>query len=76
MKFHAQLEWHSGLQLRVRYNNFILLILNQTYVVGTQKNSLNEHPKHIYVNTCGLEKIYNFMLKMFVYLNLWLTLLK
>ena len=25
----------------------VFLFHNQTYVVGTQKNSLNEHPKHM-----------------------------
>ena len=32
----------SGLKLRVRCENLIFLFLNQKYVVGTQKNRLNE----------------------------------
>ena len=36
---------------------------NKTYVVGTQMNR--------YVKNNGEESIYNFTLKMFVYLNLW-----
>ena len=33
---------HAGLQLRVRNENLMFLFLNETYVVGTQKNRLNE----------------------------------
>ena len=45
----------------------------KTYVVGTQKNHLNEMVLlriQTYVQTDGLENIYNFTLKNFVYLNL------
>ena len=41
--------------------------------MGTQKNRLNKFfwaPK-IYAKNYGQENIYNFMLKIFVYLNLW-----
>ena len=33
---------HSGIQLKVRNKKLIFLFLNKTYVVGTQKNRLNE----------------------------------
>ena len=42
--------------------------------MGTQKNPLNETvllSTQIYVNSDGLENIYHFKLKHFVYLNLW-----
>ena len=42
----------SGLKLRLRTRKIIFLFLNKTYVVGTQKNRLNETvllstPKHM-----------------------------
>ena len=45
----------------------------KTYVVGTQKNHLNEMvilSTKTFVKTDGLENIYNFTLKNVVYLNL------
>ena len=41
-------------------------------MLGSQKNCLNEQPKHNYIQTDGLEDIYNFTLRNFVYLNLWI----
>ena len=49
----------------------IFLFLNQTYVVGTQKNHLNETvllSTQTYVKSDGQENIYNFTLKKFIYL--------
>ena len=43
-----------------------------TYVVGTQKNHLNGMVRlntQTYVKNNGLENIYNFMMKIFVYLK-------
>ena len=41
---------YPGLQIGVHTGKLFFLFLNQTYVVGTQKNRLNEtlfeHPKH------------------------------
>ena len=45
----------------------------KTYVVGTQKNRLNETillSTKTYVKTDGQENIYKFTLKFFAYLNL------
>ena len=44
--------------------------------MGTQKNRLNETVRKTYVQTDGLENIYNFTLKNFVYLNLCNFMLK
>ena len=40
-------KFMTGPQIRVRNWKSFFLFLNQTYVVGTQKNRLNEHPKRM-----------------------------
>ena len=62
------------------YQKLIFLFSTKTYVVGTQKNRLNETVLlsillYTYVKTDGYENIYNFRFKSFVYLNLCLPLL-
>ena len=55
------------------YQTLIFLFINQTYVVGTQKNSLNETVL-LSTKTCartdGYENINNFTQNFVVYLNL------
>ena len=52
--------------------SLIFLFLNHNICcgLGTQKNRLEQQT---YVLTDQLENIYNFTLKIFVYLNLWST---
>ena len=40
-----QIQKQAFSKERTKNTNF--LFLNKTYVVGTQKNRLNEHPKHM-----------------------------
>ena len=45
---HIKARLQSGLQIRVRIGNYFLYFSPKTYVVGTQKNRLNdsfEYPK-------------------------------
>ena len=61
--------------IRVHNENLIFLFLNQNICCGYSKEPSQwdgsfEHPK-TYVKTDGSENIYIFMLKIFVYLNLW-----
>ena len=46
----AEMFYHaiSGLQISVCIENYFLYFSSKTYVVGTQKNRLKEHPKHIF----------------------------
>ena len=37
----------ADLQISV-FENYSSYLLTKTYVVGTQKNRLNEHPKHMF----------------------------
>ena len=63
----------SGLQIRVRLENCFLHFSSKTYVVGTQKNHLNEtffeHPKDMFIKMSKKEK-YHFTLIKFPYLDL------
>ena len=61
----------TGSRLKLRVPNkkiFFSYFSTKTYVVGTQKKRLNEHPKHELKRMN--KKIFNFTLKNFVHLNL------
>ena len=71
----------AGLQIKVCNQKFIWLILNHNnYVVGTQKNRLNEtvllRAQNIWISklmdikTDGYKNKHNFTLKKFTYLDL------
>ena len=63
---------HLRPSVQSAYQRIFVLFLDETYVVGIQKDSLIETvlaPK-TGVKTNGLENITNFTLKSFVYLNL------
>ena len=38
----------SGLQIEWELENYFLYFSSKIYVVGTQKNRLNEHPRHMF----------------------------
>ena len=66
----------TGLEIRVCNQKLIFYILNQNICCGYSKepsywDSSFEHLKTI-GKTTGLENIYNFTLKIFAYLDLWL----
>ena len=41
----------AGLQIRVCNRKLFFIFLSQTFVVGSQKNRLNEHTKHMFKHT-------------------------
>ena len=56
------------------YQIFFSYFATNTYVVGTQKNRLNETvllSNKTYAKNYEKENIHNFTLKVFVYINLW-----
>ena len=67
---------NSDVQIRARTGKYFSYFSSKTYVVGTQKNRLNEtvllSTQNKYTNNYGLEIVYNFTQKIFVtYLNLY-----
>ena len=64
----------TGLQIRVHNCYFFFLFLDQTYIVGTQKNQLSETvllSTETHVLTDEYENKYHFIPKLFVHLGLW-----
>ena len=52
MLFPKETEFISGLQIRVRIWNQFFYFLSKTYLLGTQKNRLNETVLLSTQNTC------------------------